>query len=1348
MPVEETRGKWRQRLERQLLEAEGKIKGDRNAAGRSQLLRIMEHDERLLWAWTALGWTYWADGQKDDARALWTTLFRLVPAAGYSRMLGESGFVAIGNVAELRAYYATCMGIQPPKLSSDVLQAYPPERTPTVKPLPVFRGPDSTIPSQTALSGRSLVLKKGADGHVLSQSALQKGDWKTARQHLRQWLTENDTLLQYWHLLGWSSWKDNHHTYARRLWRLLRELNSSGSFSQKLALVASRYPADPETVREYHEHCLGIKLAEGSKARQDPPSGRAALKQVFTSKRVRSSQRAAFASHQAEPRCAKPASGDHAVSEDSEVEAPKMPEYRVAKAMPADSQKLASAEKLLAKGVELLDQRHNRQALSALEGAIALKPRLIKAWTALGWAMWVDGRENEARELWKLLARVAPDLPLDASIIAQGYIPEDDRARAVAYYGDCLGLAREGVERQVQQTLLKRAMQGQKITPERLGELLKLHPERNDLRVALGKLLMRQQKYDQANGVWEQVCRLEPLNDSYLAYFAKTQLMSGAREEAVVLAQEALKLNSDETLALEVCVDAAEYSPQSIAAVAPLQRLIELELSEEQKFQLRNRLLGIQVRLWIQTPSPDRLAATLQVLQDLIHQRPHDANAHLTKAEILLSVNRMTESEQELCFVLERLNPQNLRALKGRFEIFVANADFANAEKMLIRIQDFNPQNPYLNYMWARLEIARGNETVALTYLDKLESEGKKGAVGVLLYHGLASDCWSAAMPVERLRDHIETLLRNKFTILTPSELSERLARGENADSAEKLVAITFDDARRDSMELGTPVAKDFGLKFGMAVPTGPIRDHIRFTADWDLLKECAGQWEYGSHLVDAGNYDTDLDANGEKGRPLSHRIWRSQDRRLETPLEYRQRIQTEFAQSQQTLLTKLGPQIGKADFVAYPLGDVGQESSTNVDEAAAINLRAARKCYQMGFIQSQRGYAVKGDDPMLYQRHAVSRHADGNDVVRQLLENHPVNLARQTRTKIAARQGKLYLAQNTIRQLKTDGLPEESTANLEDYLKKNLPRFYLATPRPENPDEAQKPYVCKPYAGTTIKHFQDNLSRRNEFLDLYGGLYLTPALKLQINSGLGQLHFRDDSLTVKEKRYSGTLRYGFRSGAYLEGDLGRHVFSGDASLTETIYGLQGAFSPSLPWEFFARFEHDVVPSARSVADEVTYDSLDLRGVWRASDLCAFWLDFRNYCFSDDNERQHLSFRATRLISSVSGLRLGLRYDYIDAQEKRDDYWSPSRQHRLSLETLLTRRYHRLSYKLSGNLGLGKAGNHLGEDGDEGLQPVLGLRADAKIPLTDWLDLTGGLSYLNAPNYREFGLNAGLQLSF
>jgi tetratricopeptide (TPR) repeat protein len=139
--------------------------------------------------------------------------------------------------------------------------------------------------------------------------------------------------------------------------------------------------------------------------------------------------------------------------------------------------------------------------MPALEGAIALKPRLIKAWTALGWAFWAEDRETEARDLWKLLARVAPDLPLDASIIAQGYIPEDESARAVAYYGECLGLSRENVERQVQQTVLRRAMQGRQITRESLEKMLETNPERNDLRVALAKLLMRQGDYSQALGL-------------------------------------------------------------------------------------------------------------------------------------------------------------------------------------------------------------------------------------------------------------------------------------------------------------------------------------------------------------------------------------------------------------------------------------------------------------------------------------------------------------------------------------------------------------------------------------------------------------------------------------------------------------------------------------------------------------------------------------------------------------------------------------------------------------------------------------------------------------------------------
>ena len=220
-------------------------------------------------------------------------------------------------------------------------------------------------------------------------------------------------------------------------------------------------------------------------------------------------------------------------------------------------------------------------------------------------------------------------------------------------------------------------------------------------------------------------------------------------------------------------------------------------------------------------------------------------------------------------------------------------------------------------------------------------------------------------------------------------------------------------------------------MPFGMFVITQPQEEYVPAMAGWGEIREygASGHWVIGSHLY-AAHEDMPADEEGRDiRRPLPNRLWLPEKKRLESMNEWDRRMRREFRLSREILHREMGKDASPVRLVAYPYGDIGQESTCNlgaIKNPMQSILAEAGRHYDVGFIQMVSGYTVSGDNLLLVRRHEPDWTDEGADVVRHAYEYHPLFMARRTRVELAYLMNKPHLAEEMLDVLRRDGYPED----------------------------------------------------------------------------------------------------------------------------------------------------------------------------------------------------------------------------------------------------------------------------------------------------------------------------------
>jgi len=1046
-----------------------------------------------------------------------------------------------------------------------------------------------------------------------------------------------------------------------------------------------------------------------------------------------------------------------------------------------------------------LDQDQIDSAIDDLEKLIEDEPSLLKAWEMLGWAYWRAERRDETIALWESLHKLDPQLPLACNLLGMAYAGKNDLAQSAYYYQKSLELDPDQYGIQFNMARIHRWIGMMDESVARLRRLAIQDPERLDVRIELARSLTDNREFEEAVPLWTEALESNPTDLEYLVRTAYVLFHTGNTNESRELVDRILEVEPDNLVVQLMLADDAEYGDRPEDAIPALQKIVRLTEDANQKRLIRNRLLRLLVRLNKAQPSKFGLVDPISLTREVINDEPYNVDARLLLGELLMMDRQFDAAEKQFLAVLSDFNRDNLRARRDLFELYLAGNRYQDALRQYKILESFNPRDPYLFYRQARLEESRGNYRGALKALEKLEQAGQKGAVAVLLYHGLTTSEKLEITSVSRFKEQLTALKNAGFKFITPEDLPRYLSEMEKKPAElrgavpERIVSITFDDARRDSMRLGTEVAKELGLTFAMHVPVGNVERGDPFITTWDQLEDydSSGAWVFGSHLRYASD-NARITKENQTAYSLPNRVWLDELNRMESEKEYLARVRDEYSSSRRILQEKLGHPV---TFVAYPMGDIGQETVGNMPGAIELNLAESATNYQVGFIQSAFGYAVNGDNPLLYQRHEMGSKASGEDVVHYILANHPEFLARRMRAEIAAFRGNSHTAMKMVEELKRDGYPDSLASNLNQRIHTSLAGQFAAPVKTEKASEAPSRLdIDNPYAGVRFEYFEDNLDSENYRFVGLGGLNVSKNVIMEGRVGAGQLKQSATNLsggniptiTLDEQMIGLVSSYASPHGWIMLGEVSERSFSGtipddpgvgSTKVDESFvhYAVEGQARPLLTLDLAARYEHNIVPAARAVAKDTTYDLASINGLWSMTDWWKFQFSGLLYDFSDDNSRDHFGLGSRWLVWDAIGLYLGVRYDYADAEMDNPDYWTPYKLNRYYLEAELRGQKRNTYYMLRLRYGIGqqrvrpeaRAAHDelvarsirenfpldeqqaiLNARPEEDWEAVLGLAASIDAKLTANWRVNGEISYNKVPGYDEINLTTGLKYSF
>lgn len=1146
-----------------------------------------------------------------------------------------------------------------------------------------------------------------------------------------------------------------------------------------------------------------------------------------------------------------------------------------------------SARELLEQAVRLDKSGDRAGAIPLYENVLQLDPTILSAWESLGWAYWNVNRRADAVDLWNRLMAITPNHPLPHNLLAKAAAADGDFDKAVSLARKSLSINPDqpAVRYDLARFLLWNSELEESTTL--LDQALKASPDRQDIRLDLARSLSNQNLFDQALPLWRELAAKQPDQDEFVAMEGLCLLhhneASPARDRFGVV----LKRSPKHPVALEGMANLEEFGAEPAKAIPYLRDLLEAQSDSSNQESVRVRLINLLLRLHRLNPLEHTLNEPRALVEDRLEYNPDSVDALLSRAELHLMDLKYVEAETGFIRVLKDYNPHNLRARKGLFETYLAAKRFPQAREQFAQIRAFNPLDPYLDYLLARLESTQGNFPAAFEALDRLEAAGRRGAVAVVLHHGLApSHFLPEAIPLDLFRERLDAMRAAGFQFVKSGAIPELFASATNnvekaksdgkkpGPSAKKApaktppsppkkeakpapakvpvlpvrpstpqersrlaptpalsirlpetltptnppvepppaadpddspapaatlpppttnalpiqVSINFDDGRKDILRLATPIALEYGIVFSHHIPPGYILMNHPFIASWQQMAEYSrtGAWEFGSHFLNAAVL-APISPSNRVGRTLFNLKWLPEANRMETPEEYAVRLHDEFGESQRMLREHTGQRV---NFISYPFGDIGQETDTNLINPAPVITQAGRPFYDAAFLQSSFGFAVAGDDPMYYQRHEMARWMTGSNVVEYIYANHPVYLARRLRAEYAALDGKQYRAMDNVAWLEKNGYPPRLVEETERYVRDRLSGGYAApTKAAAKTKSAWDVDALKPRLRAEGEVFSDNQDRSHSRINLGGGLNLGERLAIDARAGTGR--FEQDvpalgtvgpySLSATEQSIGARATLLFVPDRdrpvtdlypnYLSVGATQRTFSGDADGSVMALEAETQFRPILPLDLMLRFESDIVPTAKALVEETTYDAGLVSATYRLRDWWELRASGAHYGFSDDNTRDHLGVGTHWLLHERSGFGVGLRYAYATADEDRQAYWTPFQLHRYMAEAQFRGSYRRTYYNLRAYAGLGHEDvrpedeqryretlerarierwrvSDIGEPPSSDWEPVFGFSASTRIRLRDRLELNAEASYNESPNYNELTLQGGISFFF
>ncbi len=1047
-------------------------------------------------------------------------------------------------------------------------------------------------------------------------------------------------------------------------------------------------------------------------------------------------------------------------------------------------------------GMDLVLDEEFEEAIPLLEYVIKNEPTLIPVWSTLGWTYWRVDRREDAIRLWHQFLQLDPSHAMAHLLVGNAYVGTGKLALAEYHLKRSLEINPEQIEPRLVLASIYRWTGRFGAAMLILEELRDQYPDRLDIQNELGVTLYENGLYDEALPLLEQAVRAQPNDQQLTRLHALCLLRTGNLTEARLRARRLLREDEGDLELLLLLADAPRYSGEPQVAIPYLKQVAQAPVRPEVRAEAHEKLISIYRRLAEDSPREYPIELALDSARALLAYDPDHPYWRISYGELLLMSQRYRDAARQFNRAMDGATTNVLAARTGLFEVGQATTRYGEARKHLNFIRSINPLNPYTHEQSARLEMSRGNMRGALRDLEQLEAAGARGAVAVLLYYGLGESDWSETVSARRFRLHLLALKQAGYRFLAPSQLQEyfdslpRPPDDLSEHRPERAVIVTFDRIDERTMRLATEVAEDLDLVFAVTLAARDVLDPDEDPESLDAMRKMlrSGRWEVGSLLYDAIAL-APVREDGRLGSVLAARRWLQDEEMFESEMAFSRRLRFEYAESRRKLRKWLGEGF-PVDFMAYPYGDFGLGVLNNVEDAHTQNLLEAAVNYRIGFIQTVFGHAVKGDNPMLYQRHTPGLFDSGLDVVNHLVSHHPVFMARRLRAELSALNGNLYEARRNLALLRRDDFPVRSYEKTEAFVYQQLAlKFGVARSIEPAAKGSFSLETHKPFLGGDFTWFKDSIERRNWRNSYFAGLHVTPAITLEGRGGYGRYRQRytmnladPDETPILEERgvrvtetFAGVhagMRYQpdnpRRSPITLGAGVRRHEYRKDADFDDWAWFVQSAFRPILLFDVLLGVEHDSVPSARSLTESLAQDRYYYAGALRVRDWWDIWSRVNYYDINDGNDRLDYDISSLWEVVPSSGLILGLEYGYVDAKHAKDDYWTPYRLQQYFLVGRIRNNIYRFSYDIG--LKVGRARERIRPEDQAAYERLVErarrFRFDAgDPPASDWEDVFSanaalGMalgrywranwegSYTESANYHEYRTTAGLQLQF
>lgn len=226
--------------------------------------------------------------------------------------------------------------------------------------------------------------------------------------------------------------------------------------------------------------------------------------------------------------------------------------------------------------------------------------------------------------------------------------------------------------------------------------------------------------------------------------------------------------------------------------------------------------------------------------------------------------------------------------------------------------------------------------------------------VPVLVYHGIVpgKPKNEEEVSLADFTDQMYTLKKEGYQTVSMDQFYRFATQGESLP--DKSFVLTFDDGRKDSYYPVDPILKALGYTATMFVITNTL-NHPTLSPYYLSTEELrtmahSGRWELQSHGRD-DHVLIPVNATGGKGRFMSNKKWLASENRLETDVEYKDRLVADLQVAKQDLQEIFG-----VASIAYalPFGDYGH-NTTNASDAEEVIQAVLRETYPVSFFQANR---------------------------------------------------------------------------------------------------------------------------------------------------------------------------------------------------------------------------------------------------------------------------------------------------------------------------------------------------------------------------------------------------------